>query len=195
MENNFKFEKLLKMVHISIVLILVFLFTSTNKANINHAKIINQKQSAYKEIQAKGFAYTFKVSDKLVGNGDIVLSLEKNKLTGKATGIGMICQCNVDFITKISGRLNDSKRKLNIEVEGIGDPIGILIPGKVTFKGPLKGFLNNGKVCLTGKVDIKGKLAQYAGFKNKEEILIEIPDPSLAKAFKELQSSESLASL
>ena len=195
MENNSRLEKLLSVIHYSMILILVFLFVSTNTSNINHAKMINQKENSSNEIPTKEFAYTFKVSDKLTGNGTILLSFQKNKLSGKASGLGMTCQCDVNFLSNITGSLDDSNKKLNVEMEGTGDPIGILIPGKITFRGPLKGFLSNGKVCLAGKVDIIGRLASLAGFEKKEDILIEIQDPSLAKTFKKIQSSEDLASL
>ncbi len=195
MENNSRLEKLLSVIHCSMILILILLFVSTNTSNINYAKMINQKEIICNEIPTREFPYTFKVSDKLAGNGTILLSFEKNKLSGKASGLGMTCQYNVNFLSNITGSLDDSNKKLNVEMEGIGDPIGILIPGKVTFRGPLKGFLSNGKVCLAGKVDILGGLASLAGFEKKEDILIEIQDPSLAKTFKKIQSSEDLASL
>ena len=195
MENNNKLEKVLKTVHCSMFLILALLFFSTSTTNINHAKVINPKEINSLAFPEKELAYTFKVSDKLIGTGEISLSIQEKKLEGVASGIGMTCQCNVNFLTKISGRINESTKKLSVEVDGTGDPVGILIPGKVTFKGPLNGFLSNGKVCLSGKVNIEGSLARYAGFKDKEEILIEIPDPELAKAFKELKNYNNLASL
>ena len=76
-----------------VVLVLMLLFISTSKVNINHAKTItNCTQDISKE-----FAYTFKVSDKLDGAGEILLSIENNLIKGTATGLGMTCQCNIDF--------------------------------------------------------------------------------------------------
>ena len=182
-----------KKTYFSIVLALMLLFVSTSKVNINHAKIISPDYA--KDMCSKEFAYTFKVSDKLDGKGEILLSIENNLIKGKATGLGMTCQCNIDFETTVQGKVDDLNGKINIAVNGIGDPLGIPLPGKVTFQGPLEGYLKDGKVFLAGKVNIKGCLAHYAGFNKVEDLLIEIPDSSLAKAFKELQSRKSLASL
>jgi hypothetical protein len=100
----------------------------------------------------------------------------------------------VDFNTNIEGSINKRTGNIDVTVCGIGDPIGIPIPGKITFKGPLKGSVNNNGLTLAGKVNIKGKLATLGGFKNKEDILIEIQGASLANIFKK-QLHEKLASL
>ena len=169
---------------------------STNTVNTNYAKLLNEgKSSSYYDLSTKEFPYIFKVSDKLQGTGSILLSVEDSKIKGTATGIGKACQCNINFQTKIEGDFNGSNGSINVAVAGIGDPIGILPPGKVTFQGPLKGSLTNEKLTLAGKVIIKGALASYAGFKNTEDIIIEIHDSTLAKAFKQIQNKRSLASL
>ncbi|MBI3591580.1 MAG: hypothetical protein HY094_09430 [Candidatus Melainabacteria bacterium] len=194
--TNPNLEKILRIAYFSTLLILILLFMSTNTVNINYAKLLNEgRTSSYYDISTKEFPYIFKVSDKLQGTGSILLSVEDSKIKGTATGIGKVCQCNIDFQTKIDGDFNGSNGSINIAVDGVGDPVGILPPGKVTFQGPLKGSLTDKKLTLTGKVNIKGSLASYAGFKNIEDIIIEIPDSTLAKTFKQIQNKRSLASL
>ena len=187
-------NKNLKLIKIAFLFILVSIlpFSNTNK---NYANAINPiKQNSLVNFCGEKLSYTFKVSDKLIGSGIIDLALEKNKLKGIATGLGMSCQCNVDFNTNIEGSVNKRTGNIDVTVCGIGKPIGILIPGKITFNGPLKGSVNNKSLTLSGKVNINGKLATLGGFKNKEDILIEIQGSSLANIFKK-QLRDELASL
>ena len=190
-----KQEKYIKKFYYSVFLALALIFISTGSANINHAKTINEIKAITYDIPIKEFAYSFKIADKLTGTGEIKLSVKNNKIRGIATGIGKTCQCKVDFYTNIEGFLNSSNGDIAIEVDGTGDPLGIPLPGKVSFQGPLKGFLDNEKLSLVGKVNIQGCLARYAGFNNTENIIIEIPDSTLAKAFKQIQDRANLASL
>ena len=109
------------------------------------------------------------------------------------------CGEKLDYTFKVSDKLIgsgiiDLTLEKNKNVCGTGNPIGILIPGKITFNGPLKGYIKNKILTLKGKVNIKGKLASLGGFKNKEDILIEIQGASLANIFKK-QLHEKLAAL
>ena len=188
-------NKNLNLIKISAFLFLLSLILSFGSTNRNYANAINPVKINSLVISGEKLNYTFKVSDKLIGSGVIDLTLEKNKIKGIATGLGMACQCNVDFNTNIDGLINKATGNIDVTVCGIGNPIGILIPGKITFNGPLKGYINNKSLTLTGKVNIKGSLARCAGFKNTEDILIEITDPFLARALKQIQNQRNLASL
>ena len=185
-----KNQKLIKI--IAFLFILTSIFPS-GTANKNYAHAINPvKISTPIDFSGEKLNYTFKVSDKLIGSGIMDLTLKRNKIKGIATGLGMTCQCNVDFNTNIDGLINKSTGNIYVTICGIGNPIGILIPGKITFDGPLKGYLNNNNLTLIGKVNIKGKLANLGGFKNMENIKIEIEGSSLANIFKK-QSKDKLA--
>ena len=183
-----------KSVKIALFLILVSILP-VGLINKNCANAINFGQTnTINSFCGEKLNYTFKVSDKLIGSGFMDLTLKKNEIKGIAKGLGMACQCNVDFNTNIEGYINKKTGNINVNVCGVGDPIGILIPGKITFNGPLKGYINNKNLTLQGKVNIKGKLASLGGFKNKEDIVIEIEGESLAGIFKK-QSHEKLVSL
>ena len=174
------------------ILISILPVSTTNK---NYARAINPTNTnPLTNFCGAKLNYTFKVSDKLTGSGIMDLTLEKNKIKGIATGLGMACQCNVDFNTNIDGLINKATGNIDVNVCGIGNPIGILIPGKISFNGPLKGYVNDKNLILVGQVNIKGKLASLGGFKNKEDIVIEIKGSSLANIFKK-QLREKLASL
>lgn len=192
MEITSKLEKLIKSVYFSLLTALLLVFLSTFAVNINYAKLIQIGDSLY-DLPSKELPYTFKISDKLNGDGQLTLSIEDNKIKGIANGIGKVSQCNVDFLTNIDGNVDYKTGKINIEVTGTGDPQNIPLPGKITFKGPLKGTLDGEKISLTGKVNINGYLALTAGFNSTENVLIEISDPYIAKVFKQLKNS--LASL
>ena len=190
MNKNLKLIKVIAFLFFILISTLSFGSTKRNYANaINPAKTNSLFSFCGEKLN-----YTFKVSDKLIGSGIIDLALEKNKIKGIATGLGMACQCNVDFNTNIDGLINKATGNIDVTVCGIGNPIGILIPGKITFNGPLKGYINNKSLTLTGRVNIKGKLATLGGFKNKEDILIEIQGSSLANIFRK-QLREKLAFL
>ena len=194
MENDSKLHGILKVLYISMILILMLFVLSTSTVNINYAKILYEPDK-FTLNKEKEFPYTFQVSDKLTGKGQMFIFFEDNNIKGKALGLGMTCQCNIDFTTNIQGKLSNMKEGITIDVSGIGDPAGILPPGKVTFAGPLKGYIENEKLKLKGVVNIKGNLAHYAGFKDTEEIIIEIPDPSLARTCRQIQSQHKLAFL
>lgn len=196
MNNNSKLTKLINGINCSIILLFVMFTLSKSTVNINHAKLLSQetKNNFCNKPFEKELIYTFKVSDKLIGDGAIKLQFENNKITGIATGIGMTWQCNVDFQTNIAGKLDSSNSYINVLVSGTGDPIGIPIPGKINFHGPLIGHLKDKKLSLVGTVNIEGKLAHCAGFKNTEDLLIEIPaDESLTKVLKEIRHENKLA--
>ncbi|OGI20802.1 MAG: hypothetical protein A3B68_09720 [Candidatus Melainabacteria bacterium RIFCSPHIGHO2_02_FULL_34_12] len=167
--------------------------TNNNAIAINY---LNDIPPAIKKekIYTDELSYDFRISDKLEGTGTIKLTLHKNKLKGTATGIGKTNQCEVDFLTKLEGAL--SGEAINVSVKGEGDPLGIPIPGKIAFQGPLKGYFKDNKLCLTGKVHIKGRLARYAGFEETEDLFIEILNgDSLSQTLKKIRLAEKTASL
>ncbi len=183
MPKNLKPTKSIKAINLFLfILISILLFYTTNKNSANETN----------DFCSEKLNYTFKVSDKLIGAGLIDLTLEKDKIKGIATGLGMSCQCNVDFNTNIEGSIDKHTGDVYITVSGIGKPIGILLPGKITFNGPLKGYIKNKNLTFRGKVNIKGALASLGGFKKKENILIEIEGEALANIFKK-QSKDKLA--
>ena len=195
MNKNQKVIKIINWVFYSVFLLLLISILPFSNTNRNYANATNvEKTNPNISFNNEKLNYTFKVSDKLIGHGIIDLTLKENKIKGIATGLGMTCQCNVDFNTNIDGLINKKTRNIDIIVCGIGNPIGILIPGKITFNGPLKGYVKDKNLTLVGKVNIKGKLASLGGFKKKEDILIEIQGSSLANVFRK-QIPEKLASL
>ena len=159
-------------------LLLLLTFFPSHKATINYASVINTKspdRTNTLSLPEKELTYTFKVSDKLEGKGKMTVTLENKKIVGTAVGLGMSCQCNVNLNSSISGTVDEKNKQINVSITGIGDPVGILIPGKIAFSGPLKGEINNKVLELSGKVKIKGRLASYAGFKEIELLVINIP--------------------
>lgn len=191
MDRMYNLIKIVKSSFWSIFVFICLFLITNNAGNINHAKLIYQNIPQYE----KTLSYTFKVGKKLAGTGDMALSIEGKKIKGTALGIGKTCQCNVDFHTNIEGTIDTSCGKVNVNVAGIGDPLGIPIPGTINFHGPLKGLVKHKKLNLIGKVTIKGILAKYAGFKKTENIVIEINDPSFAITLEEIKKQEKLASL
>ena len=188
----------LNSIYFSVILFLILFFPPIAEITVNHAKVINQCSYASCNIFAttyeKTLPYTFSIANKLVGTGAIELTIDKKLIKGIATGKGMACQCEIDFLTNIDGAIANSG--IDVSVSGVGDPIGIPLPGKVKFHGPLRGFFKNDKLSLTGKVTINGGLARAGGFRDTEDIVIEIDsDPILSKTFKEIQKQEKLASL
>ena len=186
------FVKFKKYAAISLSLI-CFLFFSSSHSNINHAQIINPPNKIFYSVANKEYTYIFKISDKLVGTGEINLSVENNKIKGTALGLGMTNQCNIDFFTDIKGIVDTSEGNIKISVHGKGKPQGILLPGKVSYEGPLKGFLLGKTVTLKGDVKINGSLARLGGFRSKEDLTIEITDTSLARALSQIQNKKNLA--
>ncbi len=183
-----------------IILLLVSLFFSSSKVHTNPASARGEYKFPDTCIQEKVYEdeldYSFNVSDKLSGNGEVKLLLSSSKLKGTAVGIGKTDQCDVDFLTDFEGDLNSKDGVITVSVKGEGDPKGIPLPGKIAFNGPLKGYLKDKKLNLVGKVQIKGKLARYAGFKKEEDLVIEIDTTKLVPAArKKMQSFEKLASL
>lgn len=170
--------RLSKLLVLTILTLFFLLFTESK--NINHAKILghcNDIQAYFPKFENE-FIYYFKIKDKLNGSGEIKLSIFKNKIIGVANGLGKITQCNVDFHTNIDGKFDCSNSCIEVTVSGEGDPLNLPIPGKVKFYGPLKGFIHNKKLCLSGKISLKGRLAKLAGFKKTEDLEIEIPMPT-----------------
>lgn len=158
-----------------IALVLLLFFPSTS---VNHAKLLNNSESESFDLLKSRYEdsldYTFKVSNKLLGKGEIKLIIEQGKIEGIANGTGKTSNCSVDFRTNIIGSLNKLDKVINVEVNGEGDPL-VPFPGKVSYTGPLMGYFRDGKLNLVGKVTIKGRLAKYAGFDNTEDLVIEIP--------------------
>ena len=182
-----------KYVVISLFLICL-LFLSTKNGNINHAQIINAPNKIFCSVANKEYTYNFKMSDKLIGTGEVNLSVENNEIKGTAVGFAMTDQCEkIDFLTDIIGLVDTANGDIKVSVNGEGQPKGILLPGKVSFEGPLKGSLNGKTVKLKGNVNIKGGLARIAGFKNKEDLTIEITDTSLARSLNQVQNKKNLA--
>ena len=166
-------------VYKSLVLaVICFLFFINSS---NHAKLI-----PYFGTYEKKFLYTFQIGDKLVGNGEMLLTIKKNKIEGTAIGLGMTSNCNVELCSMINGIIDLNKGKIDVNIIGEGDPTGIILPGKINFHGPLKGFLQHKKFNLTGKVNINGRLASLAGFKKSEKLQVIISDPSLLIALKNI---------
>ena len=168
------------------------LLLSLASGSTNYAKLIHKNAYQYE----KDLAYTFQITGKLIGDGDVKLLIEKNKIKGDAFGIGMTTQCDIKLYTNLEGVIENKKGNIKVTICGEGHPQNIPIPGKINFCGPLHGIIKNNKLSLTGKINIKGRLASFAGFKKKEEIVIEITDPNLAKTLNKLQvQEEELASL
>ena len=191
--------KFIKTIRYSLLLVLILFILTTNVGSIYQAKtltILEPMQNSNLNIYEKELAYSFKIADKLIGNGVIKLSIENNKLQGTAKGFGMTSACNADvnLYTNINGILADSDGDISVSVEGEGVPLRSPLPGKISYHGPLKGFLQNEKLSLTGKVHIKGFLASYAGFKKIEDLLIEIENPFPGLTLSEIRK-QCLASL
>jgi len=160
-----------KYVVISIFLICL-LFFSSKHGNINHAQIINPPSRILCSVANKEYTYNFKISDKLIGTGEVNLSVENNAIKGTAVGFGMTDQCDLDFLTNIKGLIDTASGDIKVSVNGKCEPKGLMLPAKVSFEGPLKGFLEGKTVRLQGNVNIKGGLARMAGFRNKEDLII-----------------------
>lgn len=178
-------------------LVLLFFSISSNNSGINYAKVIEPPQDLRgNNILNKCFDYNFYVTGKLIGSGEINLSIiEEKKITGTALGVGKANQYEIDFQTIVDGAIDLKDGEIDVLVSGIGAPVGILVPGKITYKGPLKGAVENKTLKLTGQITIKGRLAELAGFYEKETITIEIPDQSLVETIDKLQDKRKLASL
>lgn len=190
-EDNISF-RYKKYVVISIFLICL-LFFSDKHGGINHAQIINPPSRILCSVANKEYTYNFKISDKLVGTGEVNLSVEDNEVKGTAVGFGMTVQCDLDFLTNIKGLIDTANGDIKVSVNGKCEPKGLMFPAKVSFEGPLKGFLEGKTVRLKGNVNIKGGLARMAGFRNKEDLIIEIEDTTLARSLNRIQNKKNLA--
>ncbi len=173
-------------------IVIVLLISIANPIKQNSAKayektrlIAQSLPNISPKIANDEYNYTFKISDKLVGTGDVKLKINDNQIKGIANGIGKTSQCNVNFNTSIDGSLNNPG-DIMVSISGIGNPKGIPIIGKISFQGPMEGTINHNTLSLTGTVHIKGKLARYAGFKDEEELLIEIPNLTILKASNDI---------
>ena len=202
MSQNKKIARLINLIYCSSILLFILFLFSTNGTNVNYAGVIDKSHDItdsliYKVLDKSEnkLAYKFEISEKLIGNGAVKLSLNENKIKGVATGIGMTCQCNVDFLTKMEGTLDKSSGIVTVNVKGIGNPVGIFRISKIGFNGTIKGTIQEEKLALNGKVNIEGKLARFAGFKKTEDLLIEIPVSSLNIGLKEITKTSGLASL
>lgn len=178
MKINVSFKNILK-------LVTALLLLSVSQADVYHAKVIDQGCGVEPGFSKDGLDYTFKVGTRedkslLFGTGMIKLSASRDKkMKGIATGIGMTHQGDIDFLTNLKGEIDDKHKVILASVNGVGIPIGILKVSKISFNGKVKGFLKEEKLTLVGKVNIEGKLAHLAGFKDVEDLLIEIPISSI----------------
>ena len=203
MKQNYKLLRINSIIKSSFILLLVLLLFTSLKVSTNPARANNEYKLASSvtlnkanKVYEDELDYGFKIVDKLIGNGIVKLVVDENKLTGIATGLGKTDQCDVDFLTSFEGSLNDKNGSINISVNGTGDPKRILIPGTISFDGPLKGHFKDNKLNLIGKVHIKGNLARVAGFKKEEDIVIEIDTSKLIPAaLKKIQNAEKFALL
>ncbi len=180
-----------KNIYPSLIILLSFMFPFGNKLK----SIDHKAYAAYSlsfNIEEK-LPYTFKISDKLKGNGEIKLSIDGNKITGQAKGLGKTYECNVDLVTNIHGLFNNLDY-IQVNVDGVGDPKGI-IPGMIGFSGPLQGHIEDNTITLIGNVNIEGCLAKLGGFKDTEEVIIEIPAKNLIQAYKNKIKENELASI
>jgi len=166
--------------NLSLLFIMVLLL-SICTVQMSYAEANNLGSMMDKQNTLLEESYTFRVADKLIGKGVVKLSLGKNEFTGTATGTGKILFCKVDVNADIVGVVNDTNRYIGLTITGIGDPRGRLIPGKVSFYGPLKGSFQNEKIILSGKINIIGWLRRFARLKRVEDLFIEIPYQSFAK--------------
>ena len=189
-KNIFLFKIKGTVFFLSLIIALFFLF-STTRSNINYAKLIHKNTYQYEN----SLAYTFKIADKLIGTGDVKMTIEKNKIKGIALGKGMTTQCDINLNTNLEGVIENKKGNVIVTISGEGHPQNIPIPGKIKFDGPLEGVIKNKRLNLVGKINIKGRLASFAGFKKKEELVIEITDPAFARTLTEIQNQEELALL
>lgn len=164
--------------------LVVLFFLVLGVLNINHAMVpIPQREDKLSLIlrsNEKDLVYSFFVANKLEGVGEIRLQVEKNKIRGIATGIGMTEKCEIDFQSNFDGVLDNKSGEVKIDIKGTGNPSKIPLPVKIRYHGPLVGELKEGKLNLSGKVYIKGKLAKYAGFSDVEDLRIEISTTSIA---------------
>ena len=174
---------------LTILLITIFIFSigtvNNNCAEANNL-ILDTGATKSNAFEAEELPYTFKIADKLEGNGGVKLKLDKNQIEGFANGKGKTTKCDVDFFTNIMGAFGSFKG-IDVTINGTGVPVGVLVPGKISFYGPLKGSFQNGKIVLAGDVHIKGFLARCAGFRDIENISIEIPYSSITKTVLNLQ--------
>ena len=175
--------KLLKIERMLFLLFIVFamvLFAPFNQANKNYAFINNPLQEEIKihsdGIENKTLIYTFRILNKLEGTGEIELILDAKEFKGLAIGKGKASRCKIDFNSDIQGTVNKLNGSVDVVLNGVGKPLGILLPGKITYKGPLRGKLNylTKNLLLRGTVEINGKLASLGGFNKLEDIEIEI---------------------
>lgn len=161
------------------VLFVVFSLLPFGTSKVNYAMIPSPDFNNVASICKNDLAYTFKVSDKLYGEGKIDLTYEDGKIKGIAKSRSSICKHDVDFVTNLDGKLDPGKKTIKMKVNGTGNPITIPVPGKVVFEGPIKGLIKGDKIILSGEVKIKGWLAGYAGFNKTENLSIEITDPEV----------------
>jgi hypothetical protein len=177
---------LMRVVTFLALLIAGFNYLPGSEASIKPANIDCQNLNFERLV-----GYNFKVADKLIGSGQVNISIKDESIFGTATGLGTTSKCMVDFSTSLIGKLDKSNGDIKVDLDGIADPIKIAIPGKVTFKGPLEGIFENGSLKLVGIVEVDGYLASCAGFEKSENVEIEISDAVLVKQFIELKQRAS----
>ena len=171
------------------MLFVVFSLLPFGESKVNYAMISVPGNEA--SICKNDLAYSFKVSDKLYGEGTIDLIYENGRIKGIAKSKSSICNCDVDFVTELNGEMDANKKAIKMTVNGTGDPTTAPVPGKISFEGPIKGVFKENKIILNGKVKIKGWLAGYAGFNKTENLSIEITDSEVVSFLK--NSKQKLA--
>lgn len=170
-----------------VIFLSLFCVLFVSGSSINHAKIITSPEEAFIEnglVFEKKVSYLFSISDKLQGSGAANLVIDDDKLTGVANGVGTTGHGRVDLQSKMEGKVNRDNGVVSLIIDGVGNPIKAGIPSKVIYKGPIKGSLSGSKLILKGKVNIEGWVATCTGFKDKEELIIEIDDPAIVQMLK-----------
>ena len=88
------------------------LLLSLASGSTNYAKLIHENAYQYE----KDLAYTFQITGKLIGDGDVKLLIEKNKIKGDAFGIGMTTQCDINLYTNLEGVVENKKGNIKVTI-------------------------------------------------------------------------------
>ena len=188
MRFNFTPMKNKKLIWLSLFFSFLILISLNTTSKIYASIISPNGAKSYNLFDFKGqkLNYTFEIADKLSGDGAIQLTFSDNKIQGTATGLGKVSSGRIDLNTSIDGKINKLNGSLDVTIDGVGKPR--IVPGSVTFKGPLQGGINiaNGTIQLRGNVNINGRLASLAGFEDEEQVLIEIQIASVIKELRKL---------
>ena len=171
---------------LALMMLLLILLIISNLYNTNYASV---NPAVFYSLEK--LPYSFQVGNKLIGDGEMTICLEKNKISGKAIGIGKTNTYNIKLYSSIDGTLDLHKGSINININGDGNINQAFLGGKISFQGPLKGLFRHRDSKLIGEVNIKGKVARLAGFKKYEKILIVIKDPSFTSTLKDFKKNSA----